>query len=128
MRGEIFGRSTAPLAAIAAAIFVLGVGFSVAQAQDTKPADTKPATTAPAPATTTPAPKTDAKADTKKATTKTTAAPSPCKGLEEAACTANTACSWHKEGKSKKGTAIAAHCQKKPAPAKKKTTTPTTPQ
>ena len=129
----------APLAAVAAAIFVFGVGLSVAQAEDAKPADTKPAATAtpvvtpakPADAKpTTPAP---AAATTPAATTdkKTAvAAPSPCKDLDETACGANSACSWHKEGKSKKGTAIKAHCQKKPTPAKKKkaTTTPSAPQ
>jgi hypothetical protein len=127
MRGDIFGRGAAPLAAIAAAIFAFGVGLSVAQAQDAKPADTKPAT----PATTPAKP-----ADTKPATTtatpaatdkKTAATPSPCKGLDETACKANTVCSWHKEGKSKTGAVTKAHCQKKSTP-KKKTTTPTTPQ
>jgi hypothetical protein len=126
MRGEIFGRVMAPLAAVAAAIFVFGVGLSVAQAEDAKPADTKPATTTP-PAVT-PAKPADAKpaATTTPATPKTTdtktavAAPSPCKNLDETACGANSACSWHKEGKSKKGTAIKAHCQKKPTPTKKK--------
>jgi hypothetical protein len=114
MRGDIVGRVAAPLAAIAAAIFAFGVTFSAAQAEDAKPADAKPATT------TTPAtPKTT---DTKAAAT-----PSPCKGLDETACKANTACSWHKEGKSKTGAVTKAHCQKKSTP-KKKTTTPTTPQ
>ena len=130
MVGEIFGRVGALLAAVAAAIFAFGVGVSAAQAEDAKPADTKPATTTPAkpadakPAdakatTTTPAPKTD---------TKTAAAPSPCKGLDEAACGADTACSWHKEGKSKKGTVTKAHCQKKSTPKKKKAATPAAPQ
>jgi hypothetical protein len=108
MRGEIFGRVMAPLAAVAAVIFVFGVGLSVAQAEDAKPADTKPAPTT----TTTPAATTDKKT--------AVAAPSPCKDLDETACGANSACSWHKEGKSKKGTAIKAHCQKKPTPPKKK--------
>ena len=120
---EIFGR--APLAAVAAVIFVFGVGFSVAQAEDAKPADTKPAaTTTPAvtpakPADTKPA-ATTTPATPKTTDTKTAAAPSPCKDLDETACGANSACSWHKEGKSKKGTAIKAHCQKKPTPPKKK--------
>jgi hypothetical protein len=131
MRGEIFGRVTAPLAAVAAAIFAFGVGLSVAQAEEAKPADTKPATTAP-PAATTPAKPADAKpaattttttpATPKTTDTKTAAAPSPCKGLDETACGANSACIWHKEGKSKKGTVIKAHCQKKPTPPKKKKT------
>jgi hypothetical protein len=119
MRGDIFGRVAAPLAAIAAAIFAFGVTFSVAQAEDAKPADAKPTTTAPAPTTTPATPKTT---DTKAAAT-----PSPCKGLDETACKANTACSWHKEGKSKTGAVTKAQCQKKSTP-KKKTTTPTTPQ
>ena len=117
MRGDIFGRVAAPLAAIAAAIFVFGVTVSIAQAEDAKPADTKPATTTAPTATTAPTPAPDKK---------TAAAPSPCKGLDETACKANTVCSWHKEGKSKTGAVIKAHCQKKSTP-KKKTTTPTTP-
>jgi hypothetical protein len=135
MRGENFGRVAAPLAAVAAAIFAFGVGLSVAQAQDTKPADTtKPATTTP-PAATTP-PKA---ADTKPATTTTTttpappkatdtkaaATPSPCKGLDETACKANAECSWYKEAKLKDGKTRKAHCQKKPTPKKKKTETKT---
>jgi hypothetical protein len=127
MRGDIFGRVAAPLAAVAAAIFAFGVTFSAAQAEDAKPADTKPATTPAPAATTTPAtPKTT---DTKTTDTKAAAAatPSPCKGLDETACKANTACSWHKEGKSKTGAVTKAHCQKKSTP-KKKTTTPTAPQ
>jgi hypothetical protein len=135
MRGEIFGRVMAPLAAVAAAIFVVGVGLSVAQAEDAKPADTKPAaatTPAVTPAKpadakpTTPAPTTTTTPATPKTTDKkTAAAPSPCAGLDETACGASSACSWHKEGKSKKGTAIKAHCQKKPTPAKKKKADPT---
>jgi hypothetical protein len=121
MRGDIFGRVAAPLAAIAAAIFAFGVTFSAAQAEDAKPADAKPATT-PAPTATTTTPATPKTTDTKAAAT-----PSPCKGLDETACKANTACSWHKEGKSKTGAVTKAHCQKKSTP-KKKTTTPTTPQ
>ena len=133
MRGDTFWRRAAPLAAVAAAIFAFGVGLSVAQAEDAKPADTtKPATTTP-PAATTPAKPADSKpattTTTPAATTdkKTAAAPSPCKGLDETTCKANTACSWHKEGKSKTGAVTKAHCQKKSTP-KKKTTTPTTPQ
>ncbi len=128
MRGEIFGRVTAPLAAIAAAMFVFGVGLSFAQAEDTKPADTtKPAATTTPPAATTPA----KPADTKPATTTTpatpkttdtkTATPSPCKGLDETACKANSECSWYKEAKLKDGKTRKAHCQKKPTPKKKKT-------
>lgn len=120
MRGDIFGRFGAPLAAIAAAIFALGVGLSVAQAQDTKPADTKPADAKPA--DTKPA---DAKAATPapKTEKKTAAAPSPCKGLDETTCKANSECTWYKEAKLKDGKTRKAHCQKKPSPpkAKKKT-------
>jgi hypothetical protein len=125
MRGENFGRVAAPVAAIAAAMLAFGVGLSVAQAEDAKPADTTkpaattppPATTAPAkPAATTPAPK-----DTKAAAT-----PSPCKGLDEAACTANTECKWYKEAKLKDGKTRKAHCQKKPTPKKKAETKPET--
>lgn len=58
---------------------------------------------------------TPAKKAAKKATT-----PSPCAGLEEAACKGNTACTWYKETTTKKGTKRKAHCQKKPAPPAKK--------
>ena len=47
-------------------------------------------------------------------------APSPCAGLEEAACKANTLCTWYKETTTKKGQKRKAHCQKKPTPPKKK--------
>ena len=49
-------------------------------------------------------------------------AASPCAGLEETACKANTACSWYRETTTKKGQKRKAHCQKKPTPpaAKKK--------
>jgi hypothetical protein len=131
MRGDTYGRGIAPLAAIAAAIFAFGVGLSVAQAEDAKPADTKPATPA-----TTPTKPTDTKpaatttTTTPAATTdkKTATTPSPCKGLDETTCKANTLCSWYKEAKLKDGKTRKAHCQKKPSPAKKKATTPTTPQ
>ena len=46
--------------------------------------------------------------------------PSPCAGLEEAACKANTACSWYREVTTKKGQKRKAHCQKKPTPPAKK--------
>lgn len=61
--------------------------------------------------------------DTKKETTAKTAvkkAPSPCAGLDEAACKANTACTWYKEVTTKKGQKRKAHCQKKPTPPAKK--------
>ena len=44
---------------------------------------------------------------------------SPCAGLEEAGCKANTLCTWYRETTTKKGTKRKAHCQKKPAPKKK---------
>jgi hypothetical protein len=47
-------------------------------------------------------------------------APSPCAGLEEAACKANAACTWHRETTTKKGQKRKAHCQKKPTPPAKK--------
>jgi hypothetical protein len=56
--------------------------------------------------------------ETKKAAVKK-ATPSPCAGLEESACKANTACSWFKETTTKKGKRRA-HCQKKPTPPAKK--------
>jgi hypothetical protein len=133
MRSVFFGRASAPLAAVAAAIFAFGVTLSVAHAEDAKPADSKPADTKPAdakPADTKPA---DAKpaatttpATPKTTDTKTAAAPSPCKGLDETACKANSACSWYKEVKLKNGKTRKAHCQKKPAPPKKKKTTDAT--
>jgi hypothetical protein len=60
----------------------------------------------------------DAKKDTAKTAVKK--APSPCAGLEEAACKANTLCTWYKETTTKKGQKRKAHCQKKPTPPKKK--------
>ncbi len=108
MRSDIFGR-VAPLAAIAAAIFAFGVGLNATQAEDAKPADAKPATT-----TTTTAPA------TKTAETKTAAAPSPCKGLDETACRANSVCTWFKETKLKSGKTRKAHCRKKWTPPMKK--------
>ena len=47
-------------------------------------------------------------------------APSPCAGLDETACKANTACSWYREVTTKKGQKRKAHCQKKPTPPAKK--------
>jgi len=47
-------------------------------------------------------------------------AASPCAGLEEAACKADTACSWYRETTTKKGQKRKAHCQKKPTPPAKK--------
>ena len=39
---------------------------------------------------------------------------SPCKGLTEAACGANGACTWVKGYKTKKGKDMSAYCRKKP--------------
>jgi len=56
-------------------------------------------------------------------------APSPCKGLDNAACTANAECRWYKEARLKSGKTRKAHCRKKPtrsAKPKPKTTAPPT--
>lgn len=45
---------------------------------------------------------------------------SACAGLQEAACKANTSCTWVKATKTKKGTARRAYCRAKAAPKKKK--------
>jgi hypothetical protein len=42
--------------------------------------------------------------------------PSPCAGIEEPACLANTECMWVKEVVTKAGQKRKAHCQKKPTP------------
>lgn len=65
-----------------------------------------------------PAPKADTKAaPAKKAPAKKAA--SPCQGLDEKACGANTACSWIKATKTKKGTDRKAYCRLKTTPPKK---------
>ena len=46
--------------------------------------------------------------------------PSACAGLAEAACKAETNCSWYRETTTKKGQKRKAHCQKKPTPPAKK--------
>ena len=46
-------------------------------------------------------------------------AASPCQGLDEKACGANTACSWIKATKTKKGTDRKAYCRLKTTPPKK---------
>ena len=81
---------------------------TTALAEDTKSAATTATTT-----TTTPT------APAKKKTT----TPSPCKGLDNAACTANAICTWYKEAHLKSGKTRKAHCQRKPThhAAKKKT-------
>jgi len=62
-------------------------------------------------------------ADDKKKTEKKP--PSECAGLDNAACTAKSQCSWYKEITTKNGKKRKAHCQKKPtrstAAAKKAT-------
>lgn len=108
-------------ACVAALALALNLGVASAQ----QPA--APAT--PAPAAKAPAVKAPA---AKKAEAPKKAAPKPasaCKGLPEAACTANAECSWHKEGTvskgARKGAKIAAHCQKStPPPAAKKAAAP----
>lgn len=47
-------------------------------------------------------------------------APSPCAGLEQSVCKANTACAWYRETTTKKGQKRKAHCRKKPTPKAKK--------
>lgn len=46
-------------------------------------------------------------------------AASPCKGLAEAACGANTACSWVRATKTKAGKDRKAYCRLKPVAKKK---------
>jgi len=65
------------------------------------------------------APKADTKAPAaKKAPVKKKAA-SPCQGLAEKACGANTACSWIKATKTKAGVDRKAYCRLKATPKKK---------
>ena len=64
-----------------------------------------------------PEPKATPKAETKAPAAKKAA--SPCKGLVEAACGANTACSWVKASKTKAGKDIKAYCRLKPVAKKK---------
>jgi hypothetical protein len=52
-------------------------------------------------------------AEEKKPTVVEKAAPSPCKGLDNAACTAKAECSWVKETKMKNGKMRKAYCRKK---------------
>jgi hypothetical protein len=90
---------------------------SWARAEDAKPAATTATTT-----TTTPAPTTTTTTPAKKKT----ATPSPCKGLDNAACTANAICTWYKEAHLKSGKTRKAHCQRKPTHhAAKKKASPT---
>jgi hypothetical protein len=87
---------------VASAIFALALMGGTVSAQQQKAPDAK---------------KEAAPAAKKKVEKK---APSPCAGLEEAACKANTACSWYRETTTKKGQKRKAHCQKKPTPPAKK--------
>ncbi|OJU29575.1 MAG: hypothetical protein BGN89_08655 [Alphaproteobacteria bacterium 64-6] len=66
------------------------------------------------------APKAETKAPPaeKKAPAKKKAA-SPCQGLDEKACGANTGCSWIKATKTKAGVDRKAYCRLKTAPPKK---------
>jgi hypothetical protein len=63
-----------------------------------------------------PEPKATPKAATKAPVKK---APSACQGLAEAACGANTACSWIKATKTKAGKDRKAYCRLKPVAKKK---------
>jgi len=64
------------------------------------------------------APKAETKAPAaKKAPAKKAA--SPCQGLDEKACGANTGCSWIKATKTKAGVERKAYCRLKSAPPKK---------
>lgn len=47
------------------------------------------------------------------------AADSPCKGLDNAACTKAEACGWVKTYKTKKGRVVNAFCRKKSTPKPK---------
>lgn len=70
-------------------------------------------------------PKAAPKADTKAAPAKKAPAKkaaSPCQGLDEKACGANTTCSWIKATKTKKGVDRKAYCRLKTAPPKKAAT------
>ena len=58
-------------------------------------------------------PKAETKAPAKKK------AASPCKGLDEKACAANTACTWIKATKTKAGVERKAYCRLKTTPPKK---------
>lgn len=97
----------------AAAILGLALIAPVAHAQQKAP-EQKPAAAAPA------APAAAKKADKKPA--------SVCKGLEQAACGANTACAWRAEAEIKKGARkgqkVKAHCRANTPPPTKKAAAP----
>lgn len=103
------------IAAVSAAL-AIGALSQFALAQTTTPAPTTTPQTKPAtPPTTTTKPATTPATTPKATTTKKTATPSPCKGLEEAACGGKTECSWVKATVDKNGKARKAYCRLKPA-------------
>jgi hypothetical protein len=81
-------------------------GTTATQAVKTDPAATKPAE--------------PQKAETKTAAKPVKQASSPCKGLYEAACREEPACSWVGASKQKDGTEVKAFCRKAPSSAKAK--------
>ncbi|MFN3743326.1 MAG: hypothetical protein ACK4TL_01345 [Hyphomicrobiaceae bacterium] len=68
------------------------------------------------------APKAETKAPPEKKAPAKKKAASPCKGLDEKACAANTACTWIKATKTKAGVERKAYCRLKTAPPKKSAT------
>lgn len=94
----------------AALAVALSSGVASAQQQKAPAPKAAPKVETKAPAAKAPAAK---KAPAKKAA-------SPCRGLAETACAANTACSWTKEITTKKGQKRKAHCRLKPVPPKPK--------
>ena len=110
---------------VSAATALLGILAVTAQAQ-TPPAApaTAPAVKA-APAAAAAAAKSapvTAPAAAKAPAKKVAAAPSPCKGLDETACKANTVCTWqtYKSATDKNGKALTPHCHKIAGVAAKK--------
>lgn len=100
-------------AVIAAFAAVFGLVVTAAEAQQTTPKTPPPAAkTAPAPAT---------------AAKKPDKTPSPCKGLDEKACTAKAECSWIAEAKRKDGKTVKAHCRLKSKPPAATPKTPAPP-
>ena len=70
------------------------------------------------------APKAETKAPAEKKAPAKKKAASPCQGLDEKGCGANTGCSWIKATKTKAGVERKAYCRLKTAPPKKKAATP----
>lgn len=103
-------RSDRWVSSLFAAAFAVALFGGAASAQQQKAPAPKAAPKVEAPAAKAPAAK---KAPAKKAA-------SPCRGLAETACAANTACSWTKEITTKKGQKRKAHCRLKPVPPKPK--------